>query len=555
MKLFIFLVRYSKRLVTLALLAGVISGGSSTVLLALINSALKNIGGSTMILVWIFIGLCIVVPLARVASETLLASLGQGALYDLRLRLSRKILSVPLRRLEEVGIPRLLTALTDDLPTITATVTLIPVLCINAAMVIGSLIYLGWLSREVLLGLLGFMALGIVTYQLPLIKALHYFSLARKDGDALFENFRALTDGIKELKLNYKRRRAFSSDMLEPTAKSSRHNTLVATGIYTVASSWGQLLVFVVIGLIVFWVPSLRSVDAQLLTGYALALLFITTPLQVIMNSAPGLSRANIALNNIEELGLTLEASSTERGSDAALELREPWNSIEMVGAVHSYEQEGEDKGFVVGPINLSLRPGELIFFTGGNGSGKTTVAKMLTGLYVPEEGDILCNGKPVTDTTRDLYREHFSAVFSDYYLFESLLGLDGLELDEKAREYLVRLRLDSKVKINNGVLSTIDLSQGQRKRLALLTAYLENRPIYLFDEWAADQDPLFKEIFYGDILPEMKARGKAVIVISHDDRYYHIGDRIIKLDSGKIVSDQPTSYSATRVNVIAHSI
>jgi putative ATP-binding cassette transporter len=268
------------------------------------------------------------------------------------------------------------------------------------------------------------------------------------------------------------------------------------------------------------------------------------TPLQMIMNSAPGFSRANVALNNVEELGLTLEASSTERDSDVPLELRESWHSIEMVGAVHSYELEGEDKGFVVGPINLSIGPGELIFLTGGNGSGKTTVAKMLTGLYVPEEGDILWNGEPVTDQTRDCYREHFSAVFSDFYLFETLLGLDAMELDEKAREYLVRLHLDSKVKINNGALSTTDLSQGQRKRLALLTAYLENRPIYLFDEWAADQDPLFKEIFYGDILPEMKAKGKAVIVISHDDRYYHIGDRIIKLDSGKIVSDQPTTFS-----------
>jgi putative pyoverdin transport system ATP-binding/permease protein len=553
MKLFFFLLRYSKRLVALALLAGIISGASSTGLLALINSALRNNGRATT-LVWSFVGLCILVPLARIASETLLASLGQGALYDLRLQLSKQILSVPLRRLEELGAHRLLTALTDDVPTITNMVTLIPLLCINAAMVIGSLIYLGRLSWTVLLGVLAFMALGIATYQLPVIKSLRFFALARKDGDALFENFRALTGGIKELKLHLMRRKAFMENKLEPTARSFRRNTLVAMGIYTVASSWGQLLVFVVIGLVIFGLPNLGPVDTHLLTGYVLALLFITTPLQVIMNSVPGLGRASVALNNIKELGLTLAASSTECDSNFQSEPAESWRSIEMMGAVHTYKRDGEDGHFVTGPINLAFRPGELIFLTGGNGSGKTTMAKMLTGLYAPEEGEILWNGKPVTDEMRESYREHFSVVFSDFYVFDALLGLDAPELDEKAREYLVQLHLDSKIKISNGSLSTTELSQGQRKRLALLTAYLEDRPIYLFDEWAADQDPMFKEIFYYQILPELKNRGKAVIVISHDDRYYHVGDRIIKLDSGKIVSDQTGPFSAPRSSTMAIS-
>jgi putative ATP-binding cassette transporter len=194
----------------------------------------------------------------------------------------------------------------------------------------------------------------------------------------------------------------------------------------------------------------------------------------------------------------------------------------------------------MLGPIDFTLYSGELLFLTGGNGSGKTTLAKILTGLYVPEAGTIRLNGELITDENREYYREHFSVVFSDFWLFESLLGLENPTLDEQARDYLVRLQLDHKVDIQDGMFSTVRLSQGQRKRLALLTAYLEGRPIYVFDEWAADQDPFFKEFFYYCLLPELKSNGKTVVVISHDDRYYQIADRIVRLNEGRIIIDPP---------------
>ncbi len=205
---------------------------------------------------------------------------------------------------------------------------------------------------------------------------------------------------------------------------------------------------------------------------------------------------------------------------------------------VHSYHCEAEDSKFVLGPIDLSFQPGELVFLVGGNGSGKSTLAKILTGLYLPEAGEILLDGKPVDHKNRDQYRQLFSAVFADFYLFDSLIGLRGSDLDAKARQYLKLLHLNHKVSVQNGALSTTAVSQGQRKRLALLTAYLEDRPFYLFDEWASDQDPYFKKIFYTQLLPELKARGKTVLVITHDDRYFDLADRIIKLDYGKIVTD-----------------
>ena len=192
----------------------------------------------------------------------------------------------------------------------------------------------------------------------------------------------------------------------------------------------------------------------------------------------------------------------------------------------------------MLGPIDLTFRPGELIFIVGGNGSGKSTLAKILTGLYPPESGVIYLDGKPVDDRSRDAYRQNFSVVFSDFFLFDSLLGMSPVNLDAHAKEYLVQLHLNHKVTVRDGVLSTTDLSQGQRKRLALLTAYLEDRPFYVFDEWASDQDPVFKEIFYTQLLPELKSKGKTVLVITHDDRFVYVADRCLKMEEGKLRSE-----------------
>jgi putative ATP-binding cassette transporter len=549
MKLFLFFLHYSRRTAILAILAGIISGASSTGMLAVINASLRR-NGPRGTLIWVFIALCLLLPLARFTSEWLLIRLGQGALLELRMRLCRQILATPLRRLEEFGAPRLMSSLTDDIPTITNALLAIPLICINVAVVIGGLIYLGWLSWWVLLLVLGFMAIGITTYQLPVIKAIKFMHAAREHTEALFQHFRALTDGTKELKLHRRRREVFAEDVLKTSATSFRHESVKAATVYSAAASWGQTLGFAVVGLLVFAIPAWYAFDLQVMIGYVLVLLFVITPLQVVMTTLPNLSRANIAVGRVEELGLSMTKYATEERTSPHNDLPAMWESLELREVMHTYPSEEKDEGFMLGPIDLTLRPGELVFFTGGNGSGKTTLAKLLIGLYAPESGEIRLNGKSITEENRDHYRQMFTAVFSDFYLFDSLLGIESAQVDEHALEYLKQLQLAHKVQVNDGVLSTTNLSHGQRKRLALLTAYLEDRPIYLFDEWAADQDPLFKQVFYYELLPELKARGKTVLVISHDDRFYEVGDRIIKLDYGKIIYDQPVVPALTEAPV-----
>jgi putative ATP-binding cassette transporter len=413
----------------------------------------------------------------------------------------------------------------------------IPTIIMQATILLASLVYLGWLSWPVLIGVVIFMSLGMFAFQLAIQKASRYMRLAREDQDSLFQHFRALIDGNKELKLHRNRRHSFMTRVLEATAGSNRRHNVLATGISTAAGGMGQILFFLLIGLLVFVLPTYTNTSTEVLTGYTLLLLFVMMPIEILSLMLPTLFRAGISLQKVESLGLSLAANTTEK--EAAETAVPAWETVELHGVAHSYYREAENSRFTLGPIDLTLTPGELVFITGGNGSGKTTLAKLLMGLYPPEAGELRLNGAAVTDENRDWYRQHFTVVFSDFFLFDSLLGLEAPRLDDKAREYLVKLQLNHKLEVKEGVLSTTQLSQGQRKRLALLTAYLEDRSIYLFDEWAADQDPTFKQLFYHSLLPELKARGKTVIVISHDDHYYDVADRLIKLEDGKLEYDR----------------
>lgn len=536
-------IQHSRLLVTIILVAGIISGLSNTALIATINSTLNRTGTPASAQVLAFAGLCLVLASMRFVSGAVLFLLMKKVMVSLRLQLCRKILTAPLRALEQLGSPRLYATLTGDVPGVANAFVFLPLLCMNLAILLGCLIYLCWLSPLLLLGALVFMAIGIISHQLPVKQALKYFERARETTDVLFKHLRSLVEGTKELKLHRRRRNAFYSELLEPTARSAQQDLATGDIIWTAAGSWGQILFFIFIGLVLFVVPTLSPRNSLVLTGYTLTVMYMMGPLEFVLNFVPNLTQANVAMKKIDAITESIDEQFViEAAPDA--EVKPSWNSLELVGIQHSYRHENEEAEFSLGPLDLSLRPGELVFVTGGNGSGKTTLAKLLIGLYIPQQGEIRLDGQTITDARRDDYRQLFSVVFSDFYLFENLLGLSDFNIDTRAQDYLAKLQLNRCVQIKDRTLSTLELSQGQRKRLALLTAYLEDRPIYVFDEWAADQDPQFKEIFYFELLGRLKDAGKTAIVISHDDRYYHVADRVIKLNYGLIEFDNPIALS-----------
>jgi putative ATP-binding cassette transporter len=526
-------------ILVLVIIAGIVGGASTTAFLAIVNTAITNRTASLSNVILSFIAIALLGMGCRFASQILLTRFTIRAVFELRMQLCRQILAVPYRKLEQSGSHRLFAALTDDLPTIIGALTGIPILCTQFAIVVCSAIYLAWLSWSVFLVLAAFFSVGTFLYQMATKRGLRHSKIVREEWTELLRHFRGLIDGTKELKLHRERRIDFLSRSLGATSASLSQHRIHASNTFIFADFWVQIVVTSILGLLLFGLPTIRSLDVHVLTGYTLIFFYMLGPLQGVLGSLPGLGQANIAVTKIEELGMLLAANASEGDSIPQRDHTSHWKRLELVGVTHSYHREREDGSFILGPIDVTIHPQELVFVTGGNGSGKTTLVKLLTGLYHPEAGEIRLDGEVITAKNRDNYRQNFSVVFSDFYLFDSFFGMISPDLDAQALHYLIQLQLDHKVQVKDGKLSTTELSQGQRKRLALLTAYLEDRSIYVFDEWAADQDPQFKEIFYYQLLPDLKARGKTVIVISHDDRYFHVADRIVKLDYGKHVSDE----------------
>jgi putative pyoverdin transport system ATP-binding/permease protein len=534
MTLLKFIFRTCRGLVFATIGMGLLSGACNAGLIALVNIALTP-GSRNRGLVWAFVALGLGKVVSLFLSQAVLAGFSQKAVAELRRDLIRKILAVPLRDLEELGTPRILAALTDDVFNVTQALLAVPVVSVNLSILLGGAVYLGCLSWKMLAAIMIVIAAGAAGYLMVVSSALRFCRAAREDEDKLFGYFRALTDGIKELKLHRNRRGAFFSHNIEAVTASYQQHNVAAEIRFAAAQSWSHFLYFALIGLILFLAPSLGSFSNHTLTGYVVTTLYLMGPLAGVLSSFSLFGRARVALQKVQELGVCLSGHSTEHCPVEKAERESQFDRLELRSVVHSYHREQEDSSFVLGPIDLTFKRGELVFLVGGNGSGKSTLAKIITGLYLPEGGEIRLDGELVTDENRDAYRQLFSAVFADFFVFDNLLGLDGVDLDRRAGGYLEQLHLQHKVRVTNGLLSTTAVSQGQRKRLALLTAYLEDRPFYLFDEWASDQDPYFKNIFYTKLLPDLKARGKTVLVITHDDRYFHVADRLVKLDYGKL--------------------
>ncbi len=556
MDLFLRLFRYSPKAIVVSIFAGAVSGLCNAGLLALLNQATHPAESkmSRSLLVAGFVALWVLLPVTRLVSSLLLVRLSQRAVLRLRMELTGKILRAPYQRIEELGPPKLLAALTGDAEAIVRVTTILPMLLTQMMIILGCMLYLGVLSWKVLVFLIASLALGMVVFQALYNRSITHHRKAREEVDKLWSHFRSITEGVKELKLHSERRGAFMEGM-ESTSLVVQRHALMGHTVMSFATGWGQIIVFGIVGVIVFLVPMLQPVDQVTLNGYLLGVMYVIVPIQVLMGDIPALGHAGVAYSRIRRLGISLDDADSPAHPAGGADPVRSWRTLELDSAVHVFHHE-EGKSFTLGPVSLGVRPGELVFLIGGNGSGKTTLIKLLTGLYIPEEGELRIDGEVVTAQNAERYFDLFSVVFADFYLFSSFLGLGGPGVDERAREYLRRLELDHKVRIEDGVLSTTSLSQGQRKRLALLTAYLEDRPIYIFDEWAADQDPVFKDVFYFEILPELKARGKTVIAISHDDRYYSVADRIVKLQEGKVEYDGPGgAYAAPHRRVPAVSL
>lgn len=533
-----FLYGASRRMVFWLVLASVLSGTASAALIALIHRALAP-GELGIGLIAAGFALALLAKAAtQYLAQVMLVEFAQQVVLDLCRDLCDRVLAAPLDRLETLGAPRLLATLNDDVVVLSGAVLIVPSIATNGAVLLGCSLYLLWLSWPVFLLCVAMAALGVLGYRLLLRRAQAALAAARDGRDRLFGNYRTLIEGVKELKLHAGRREAFVRTEIDATTELLRQRNVAAVRQHLLADVWTQMLFFALVGMLLFGAPALTTLPTTTLTGYVFAALYMMAPMWALVGAVPTFLRGQVSLAKLRELDATLDTVAPRRAAPAPSRAPPGAVEIRLEDATYEYPApSGDEAGFVLGPIDLSLRPGELVFLTGGNGCGKSTLVRLLTGLYAPRRGAVRCNGALVDDAGREAYRQHFSAVFADFHLFERLFGLDAHQRAGEIRGYLESLGMAHKVSVRDDRFSTTALSSGQRRRLALLTAYLEDRPVYVFDEWAADQDPSYKEVFYTRLLPELKARGKCVVVVTHDDRFFALGDRVIKLDAGRIVA------------------
>lgn len=535
----------------LSAVMGIASGAATVALLRTINGALNQDGGMAEGLFMTFIVLCAVSLFGRMLSDVSTNYVGQRLVAQVRKSLAQKILSAPIDALERYRTHRLMPVLSQDVDMISDVAFVLSSMLIALAVALGCLIYLALLSPQLFVLVLLMLVIGASVQIVAQARAETGFWKAREHEDQLHKAYRAISAGSKELRMDRARRTKMFSGQIEHIVDLIRRVNGSAINTYVIANAFGSALFFILIAAILGW-AALRDTQPVVLSGFVLVLLFLKGPIDTIANVLPNVGRARVAFQRIADL------SSRFATPEPYLHLKRPeyaatlQQGIAMRAVRYSFEAPDGGQPFVLGPIDLELKCGEMVFVVGDNGSGKTTLIKLLLGLYAPEQGEVLRDGVVVEPESRDDYRQLFTTVFSDFYLFEDLVerpsgdaGEGSPSLPDAALPYLQRLEIAHKVSVKDGSFNTVDLSTGQRKRLALVHAYLEGRPVLVFDEWAADQDPAFRHLFYTELLPELRAKGHLLVVISHDDRYFHLADRVITMKAGCIANDSVPASQA----------
>lgn len=520
-------------------LLGIIGGASVAGLLAVVNRGLYAGESEATTLLLSFAALCFLILIGSIGSDIGSNWVGQRIIASLRKSLAKRILCAPIDQLEQYRAYRLIPVLKHDIDTISDFAFFVSSFVVSLTISVGCLVYLAFLSWPIFLVTGLAIVIGSLAQAYARTRGVQGFSAARESEDELQKHYRAIAEGAKELRMNRPRRRRVFAEQLERTVDRISTIQIKSVNLFVTARAFGAALFFVVIGLALalrhlLWPDSPPSV----VSGFVLVLLYMRAPIDQMIAVLPALGRAQVAIGRIAELSQQFSTPEPDLLTDSKEEKgpTSQFEAIELRGATYSFGSESGKESFTLGPIDFRVERGETVFIIGENGSGKTTLIKLLLGLYAPQDGEVFWNGKPLGAQDRDEYRQLFTTVFSDYYLFDDLLSAQLVPAD--AERYLERLEVAHKVSIKDGVFTTTDLSSGQRKRLALMAAWLEGRPVLVFDEWAADQDPAFRKIFYTELLPDLKRMGKTIIAISHDDRYFGAADRLVRLRQGSIVQD-----------------
>ncbi len=555
------LLRQAPKLLTFAVLLGALAGALYSLIIPFVLAELSRQSGAPAptgqlaALVGrhggaLFFGMCLLILAAKALSVILVNNIAKAATGELRLTIAARIGAMTTDGVETVGFARLLNVLVDDVNTVAGAAGAIPMLIVSAVTVAGMLVYLATLDLRVCALGVAAIAVGMTIFQLPMARSAVLYLRARALRDVLQEGMRGLISGVYELKLDRSKAARHLHDELATPQRESVRLEQLGDAVIHLAGTASDLLSLFIIGLMVFVLPAYMQLPPARLYGVVMALLYAAAPVAAILGTARQLQMGRVALARIVALGGHAEPAAA---SETAPWL-DDWQRFGVRAASYRYAApDGDGGGFALAPASLEFERGQINFIVGGNGSGKSTLSKLLSLHYQALAGHVYFDEVAVDASNLTAARTRIGVIFSNYYLFRKLYrpltdadraGIDG---------WLDLLGLRGKTELVGDEFTTTKLSDGQRRRLALLVALLDDKDIYVFDEWAADQDPAFKQIFYRDILQGMKRNNKLVIVITHDDRYFDCADRVIFMDSGAITEVREQRRSLARAGPEPH--
>ena len=518
------------------ILIAAISGVANTLLIGIVNHATAAVANHENLTQYFFLYMCtfaLFLYAQWYAFERAIMVI-ETAIFKVRTRLTGKVQQVELAFIENMGSNTLYGRLTQNDTLVSQSVPMIVAAFQMFTLMVFSLLYLGYISPVSLLITLIAMALGILYFIAQTRFTKKSLAAVQQKEEVYFKSISHLVNGFKEVKINRKK----GQDLLSRIAGvSNTAQDIKSTLMKKESRLWGfgRLFIYALLPIVVFIIPTFSHEHASNIFKISATLLFLIGPSTILVNMIPTINRVSMAIEDLFTLETAMDdaiADSSEN-TDEETDLSD-FQSIIINELSFSYPNQDEGTAFVSGPFNEVITKNELLFIIGGNGSGKSTFLKLLTGLYYSDTGSIDVDDIRITEANFQAYRNLFSIIFTDFHLFDKFYGVPNADI-EKVNYWLEKMQIQHKVSYKEGGFTSTNLSTGQRKRLALIAAMLEDKPILVVDEFAADQDPQFRQYFYETLLGEIRAMGKTIIAVTHDDHYFHVADRVLKMHEGQI--------------------
>lgn len=526
----------------MTVILSIISALGNSIVVFMVNQALNMSASNESraaatesgLYIYYLLGIAIFTVCALIVRKILI-DITSDIIYEKRMDIIHKILKSPYEKIEELEDGIVQAVLNNDTEAISSFVNDFVNGLTGILTLITCYIYLGTQNFLGMITSLGIIILAVYMFLVVSKRAEEKYEKNRDVQDTFFKHINSMMNGFKELSISRKKKHAFTQD-IEKSCEDYKRTRREGQTAFLGVSMLGEVLYLLVIGFIVFLFPILfPKLTNTTMRNYVTVYLYMGGIINSEIYLVPGIMRILVSYRRINKFmdRLILEEDDTEELSELAITRDATQLEIKIEDVTYQYANSHDDS-FMVGPVNCSFKSGEITFISGGNGSGKSTLAKLLTGLYTPKSGAIYVNGEKMRPSN---LRKYYTAIFSDYYLFDKMYGIDYENTKEKAKTYLEKMRIKKQVCMENGCINPDNLSTGQRKRLALVLSYLEDKDIFLFDEWAADQDPEFRKFFYMELLKELKERGKIVIAITHDDKYFDEADHHVKMEYGHMIA------------------